>query len=386
MAAYTQTQTAFYVGILANAASAAPPGDVSELEAFAYKYIVGQLLESDPFIGEWEVVWGPAVYQAPLSKVADNTIFAAQAGPDTPIPGQIVIGIAGTNPNSAFDWLLEDFGVAHSVPWGYGQPGPGLKPRVSLGTHVGLCKLQSLMPGPGLPGFGTTIAGFLAATAPGSSRVTVSGHSLGGALTVAASLWLSDTQSTWNPGKKTALASVPSAGPTSGNKDFAAYFDSQLGSATTRIHNSLDLVPHAWQSDQLKQAPGLYEPEIPATLVLWALAEYAISVTQSQNYTHALESAPPLDGAINAKIIDPEKDACYNYAAQAIYQHVGAYFELLGLDTTSKSILLPLALAASPGADAAALLLKQAQRRFFTARKIKRALSAAGKASAPFKS
>ena len=79
-------------------------------------------------------MWGPAVLVAPGSLLADNVMYVAQAGPDTATPQQLVVAIAGTNPYSPFDWLLEDASVAILVPWLTGNPPPGSDRQISHGT------------------------------------------------------------------------------------------------------------------------------------------------------------------------------------------------------------------------------------------------------------
>ncbi|MGH9905070.1 MAG: lipase family protein [Pyrinomonadaceae bacterium] len=54
--------------------------------------------------------------------------------------------------------------------------------------------------------------------------ISVTGHSLGGALSPAVALWLSDTKAQWDPSGRSSLACLPSAGPTSGDQAFATYY------------------------------------------------------------------------------------------------------------------------------------------------------------------
>ncbi len=56
---------------------------------------------------------------------------------------------------------------------------------------------------------------------------------------------------------------MPTAGPTPGNKIWADYYDIQLGSATDRLWNELDIVSHVWELDMLSEIPTRYESEIP---------------------------------------------------------------------------------------------------------------------------
>ena len=151
MPTYSQNQSVFTLSILANLGSTIT-GNIDQIEAVLANTIDTQLLSFKPEIGTWTVVWGPAVYQAPASNRVDNVMYVAQAGTDTETPGQLVVAIAGTDPYSAFDWLLEDVLVSTLVPWPTGTPPQTSDPRVSLGTFLGLSILQHLRAGPRQPG------------------------------------------------------------------------------------------------------------------------------------------------------------------------------------------------------------------------------------------
>src|SRR5262249_24914525 len=153
------------------------------------------------------------------------------------------------------DWLLEDGSVSIQVPWPTGNPPPGSNRQISHGTFRGLSFLRTLRPGPHQPGAGSLLSDSLAAGLNGSPMITLTGHSLGGALAPALALFLSDTQGTWDPAMRTKIACLASTGPTPGNRDFADYFNSQLGPVTTRFWNTLDVVPHVWNADGVVAIP-----------------------------------------------------------------------------------------------------------------------------------
>jgi hypothetical protein len=68
-------------------------------------------------IGAWNVVWGPSVVQQPVGKAyAMNTMYVAQ---NAATSSQYAIAIAGTNPRSILDWIVEDGFVHWQVPWIY---------------------------------------------------------------------------------------------------------------------------------------------------------------------------------------------------------------------------------------------------------------------------
>jgi hypothetical protein len=268
---YTQSQTTFFLSMLSNLAIT-QKGTADTIEAFLAGRIDAHLQASVADIGVWTRAWGPAVFQAPLSDVADNVIYVAQSAATPP---QYVLAIAGTNYNSIFDVLIEDFFVGSQVAWAYGRPPAGTSPKISAGTFTGLTLLQFMTPGPGMPGAGQKVADFLATATSRPIDVVTAGHSLGGALAPALALWLLNTQAIWDPQGRATIYCEPSAGPTSGNADFAIYYDQALGSRTTRIVNSLDMVPHAWNGANLASLPALYEPGIEPDLVVFGLAAAA---------------------------------------------------------------------------------------------------------------
>jgi hypothetical protein len=257
-------------------------------------------------------------------------MYVAQGGPDTVTPGQLVVAIAGTDPYSAFDWIIEDGLVSTLVPWPAGNPPPSSDPQVSLGTFLGLSILQTLRPGPRQPGVGTLLLDLLTTGRPGCPLVTVTGHSLGGALSPSLALYLSDTQGTWDPSAGTGIACLASAGPTPGNGDFAVYFNSQLEDATTRYWNILDVVPHVWHTADIAAIPGLYAPDIAPDLLVQALADTAAAISMFGDYTQIFPVAG-LPGTVNRSLIDPTAPSFENYVAQMRYQHVDAYPILLGV-------------------------------------------------------
>jgi hypothetical protein len=329
MPSYSQKQSVFTLSALANLGSAIT-GTVEHIESALAGTIATQLLNFQAEIGSWKVVWGPAVYLAPASIRADNVMYVAQGGPDTATPGQLVVAIAGTDPYSAFDWLVEDLSVGALVPWPTGNPPPTSEPRISLGTFLGLSILQHLRPGPRYPGAGAQLSEFLTTGLPGSSLITVTGHSLGGALSPSLALFLSDTQGNWDRGTRTQIACLASAGPTPGNGDFAAYFNSQLAAVTTRYWNAVDVVPHVWNSADIGKIPDLYAPDILPDLLVQALADGALAISQAGGYTQIVPVAG-LPGTVNTSLINPSAGDFDNYFNQLIYQHVAAYSVLLNV-------------------------------------------------------
>lgn len=280
--------------------------------------------------GEWELAWGPAMYRLPLTVFDENLMFVAR---NTRERGRYAIVIRGTNPLSITNWLLQDFNVVVQTPWPYAGKTPGLTPKLSKGTARGLQALQDMKPNRGLPGADVRLYQFLAdeIARNSSERITISvtGHSLGGALAPAVALWLADTQQRsddpesppWDPKRRCTIDVCSFAGPSAGNADFAAYYDQKLGASTRRIWNKYDVVPHGWITTALQNLPQLYQPIAPDLLmsaVLWS----AHRLAQGGDYKHVSQDVP-MAGAIVPLLKD--------YGAQMIYQHTAAYPQLFGL-------------------------------------------------------
>jgi hypothetical protein len=88
--------------------------------------------------GDWDLVWGPATYKAPLSLFDDAAMFVVKhRGPGD----RYVVAVRGTNPIGAFDWLFGDMWVGGQTPWPFDPKGPA---RVSLSTALGLDILLQL--------------------------------------------------------------------------------------------------------------------------------------------------------------------------------------------------------------------------------------------------
>ena len=124
--------------------------------------------------------------------------------------------------------------------------------------------------------------------------VTITGHSLGGTLSVVMSLWLADTQPSWDPQGRVTLACHASAAQTAGNGDFASYYDASLGRRTRRIYNSLDTIPHYWSEADLDRLPDLYQPDIAPDLVIDAVVTIARAAAAGGGYTQTNRATPPL--------------------------------------------------------------------------------------------
>jgi hypothetical protein len=97
--------------------------------------------------GNWRLVWGPESYRAPLSLVDDAMMFVVRQEANPP---RYVIAVRGTNPVSAFDWVIGDLWVSTPVAW---PNEPDDRSSLSMSTALGLIILLSMRsesPGDGL--------------------------------------------------------------------------------------------------------------------------------------------------------------------------------------------------------------------------------------------
>jgi hypothetical protein len=326
--------------------------NTSHSDQLIQKDIEKELSTRAPLNGNWQLVWGPATQHVPFTLFSDSLMYIARS---TVNPWHYAVVVRGTNPISLTSWLLEDFAVRRQVAWPYadGTPpasstsifgslmerlkGPPSYPRVSLGTAIGLQMLQELVPSDGVPGAQLNIYKFLQqeAARPENARgltVSVTGHSLGGALTPALALWLAMTRdrsdqpgvAPWDPLKKAKINVYAFAGPSPGNQEFAASYDKDLGELTERLWNQFDVVPHGWEEQQLAQLFTLYEPTLRTGLFMHVLLTVAQWLAQGGNYRQVRAAVQAIEGGEVVSLLRP-------YLIQAAYQHTGAYLELLDL-------------------------------------------------------
>jgi len=295
------------------------------VDSVLYRCVANELDTQPLTKGKYELVWGPAVFKFSDAQFDDNMMYVVQRQGSR----DFVVAIRGTNFSSLSDWIAEDFNVGSTVPWdvpdGQRSTAPP-DPRISKATDVGLRVLQTLAPE--FSGkASTTVREFLSgenANSDGIGRVTVVGHSLAGALAPAFALWLSDTRSRWDANSSTQIMVTALAGATGGNRDYATYYDSQLGDNTRRIHNPEDVVPLAWNMEDLETLPGLYVPNgINATGTERFLIEQAIDISRDADYAQIVPNAPSLEAGVI--------DSATTYIEQAAWQHHCGYYCGLGI-------------------------------------------------------
>ncbi len=347
-------------------------GGMEEMQAYVTKISNLVLQDTKAFLGsDWQTVWGPVVYandSTSKSVHADNTMglyYSSSAK-------LFVVAIAGTNLNSPFGWFVEDFSVNDTVTW-ESISGVGGSGKIAKGTSIGLSILLNMKD----PVTGThmmdELGHFITNNAiEEGTEVAVAGHSLGGALSPVMALYLQNKQSLWDPKGLTKVGAYPTAGPTPGTKEFATYYEGLIKDNKiiyVSRHNALDIVPHAWQADDLAEVPTIYADYIkdpkdasPAKVVNGTLACAAALNALATKIEHKGKMIPyanpytqispsiTLDGTfdsdIDADILEklgligwvlPKKLKVYapffrnlvRFAAQAGTQHTTAYNSLL---------------------------------------------------------
>ncbi len=313
-------------------------GSAAEIARRTQVSILRALDNADPIKGQWELAWGPVVYKLPFAKLADNTMYVARHRAQST---RFVIAIAGTNAKSLSDWVVEDFFVGKQTPWPYAKTANS-EARISEGTHIGLTILQHMSPLQHFPATGLTLSDFLRQQAASSADldIVVTGHSLGGALGVAAAQWLHDTRDDWCAGKAASLRLCPFAGPTPGNNAFAELVNSTFpGEALLVINNRLDTIPKSWESQALAEIPDLYLPDLEPGPLLRKLQEEIAEAVKPLHYAFVGSAAQReiLPGKV--QLADAPKDEPDKaFLRQVAYQHVEAYPQLLGLPELSAQL------------------------------------------------
>ena len=305
--------------------------------------LTNDLTSVAPLGGQWQLVWGPALFKFWVSELDDNMWYVVR----NRATGEYAIGIRGTNFDAWLDWIVEDFWITSQVAWPYRHV-PGSNPMISSGTAFAVDKLLSVTPVKGIPGAGQTLTQFLTTQAArGPITVNVSGHSLGGCLSSTLALALKDSQGSWNPRGDAALRCWSFAGPTAGNTDFARYTDARIGDVLHRWVNQLDVAPLAWNESSLDDGLTIYASHgiWPSWAEIAALG-LAKTLAIGGDYLQPSRGTVMKSGNFN---ITP---GYQTYAAQAAWQHGYGYAAILGLS----NVLPPTASAAMTPERAAARL------------------------------
>jgi triacylglycerol lipase len=324
-------------------------------------------------IGEWSLEWGPVVVEEGIDKTtrfSTNAMYVAKQKNYNGKNDHYVIAIAGTNAFSFYGWIVEDFKTNTMVLWkdagtntnvtipyvnrcaDAGAQDPSA-PRVSKGTCIGLQVLldmkspvvlgekKSLLKTTEVLSEGISLLKFLenhfgVQNAP-MDLLTVTGHSLGGALCSALTLRLAERQldspgvSGWNPSHTVDLTAMPTAGPSAGNQAFSDYYNNTLGLKTTRVWNSMDPVPCGHEPSMLQYVPHLYYPYILPDAGLYSAAALLLknsyagtAPTQKEGgfYTQIMPQVASLHGSYNSEFTPLPPGTLLQFGVDYFYPRV----------------------------------------------------------------
>ena len=221
--------------------------------------------------GPWTLTWGPAVNDGVLGYVAqgaDGTYALAFRGTD--VDGSI---------SGSFENVLADADAFFLIPWLYPQQS-GAPLQISAGINQALALAIGLTD----PTTSVSLLDYLRGLAKtGTLELIVTGHSLGGALAVAATAWLNN-QLPKIESLNFSLWPHTFAAPTMWNAGFATSFAKNF--TYYAAVNANDIVPMGWAdlSDVLatfpSPGPSLYKTDYWLYLTIDALSKTIPTYTE----------------------------------------------------------------------------------------------------------
>lgn len=331
-----QVQLCLSLAGYAGCTGAAARGDVA-----LHQTISSWLARMSATAGQ-RIVWGPAsfrVYWQPSAPALVAFVTQSDAS-DT-----YSVIVRGGGPMSLWDHNLESLACLEQEPWIWALRSGNLAPAICGGISQQLSVVRELTPEEQLPGAGRTLAEFFAARIDelGGDRklpIHVVGHGVGGTLATVVALWLLDTQGSlsardlaWDPQHRAKLHCTAFAGPSPGNSDFATYIDDRLGARLDLVHNSLDHAPALWDTQTLTGLADLYRPHVEESVVLRVVIDALSDELERSGVEYEQPPARVLDGRLNTRL--PK-----TFIAQAEYQHLHAYPELLGVSDVDVDAIL----------------------------------------------
>lgn len=349
MSVCTTIQQQVYCLAIKICAAATQTGDSATLETYLQTQLQDLLNNADFNNGDnWQIVWGPVVWQAPFSTFSDQAAAVCYNSSKN----YYVVPISATNPHSPYNVFFEDLAA---VP-GYMVPLPGGNAgNVTVGNNAGLQALLSLSAG------GNSLADFLSSVASTSDSLVFCGHSLGGGLTplLAYSLYPKGTSgSGWAN-----VYTYPTAGPTTADATFASAFNTAYpvvaGSGyemwNANLYNAHDLVPNAWADGST--GPGL--SQITTGVVSWTSAMYYTGVDMSAEVAALRTIAKTFAGGSANPFVAPNNNALFTgpreygqitdsatLEKEILFQHTTAYNDEFGVsalfdDATVQATIQP---------------------------------------------
>jgi hypothetical protein len=281
-----------------------------ELATIAYSTDVTAYLDQAAYLTNgWQLAWGPATADANA-----NLVYVAR----NTSSNQFAVAVRGTYPEfgvGLLQQLREDLDVDDLIPWP-GSPDPNA--AIAGGTSAGLSVITQMTSN------GVSLQDFLAAQAIGSNAdIFVTGHSLGGCLTTVLAPWLLAQLGV--AGYQGVIRPYTYAAPTAGNAAFASWFDSQFEAAgATRVVNSLDIVPMAWNN--LLAIQTLFpDPRLRCPLEVRVAVEGLAALLAGKGYDQPASGVVEKSGAVQSSV---------DFFTEALNQHApNNYLTLLGAPT-----------------------------------------------------
>jgi len=290
----------FVLNYISNINSTLPVENENELENNIQK-INDSLRHKDiaNFIGQWKIVWGPGICNTLESNyagerfVTDNAMYMVQSQDDS---SQYFIGISGTNAISFAGWFKQDFEVSKTVAWppAFLNLSPAQKGNIALGAANGLENLWKMK-----PKGGSTLIDFIYNNVEDNSSISIGGHSLGGCLSPVLTAAIADSVKQNRPEKTILFTTLPTAGPTPGDVDFANHLNTL--SNYQGLYNTNDLVPLAWKFDQEEMNSFLNDYRtfsvaghliVPTQTIIQNFIGWARKISAKNNYTRQPHPIP----------------------------------------------------------------------------------------------
>ncbi|MCW7549887.1 lipase family protein [Photorhabdus sp. APURE] len=300
------------------------PGIVSE-------NIQRSLDSSKATANKFTIIWGPAVFRvgdinakkSVIDKKDDHVLFIAQNRHD---PNDYRVVIRGSW--SDINWLNEDIIVCNTQDWARWDSRSPENAKIAYGTDMALGYIINQIKSNNPPGYGESLTDAIdkIALKEGIQNITITGHSLGGILSSTIGLYLKRRY--FDKGNNNIRINVCAfAGPTAGNDIFASYSESIFNDISVvgykshflRIHNSIDVVPLAWNTKDLEKIKAIY-PVLTVTINALILS------VLDKNYTQIFPDFP-IHSQIPISPIMLFDDLLINI----VNQHIHAYTKEYGM-------------------------------------------------------
>lgn len=211
-------------------------------------HIAARLQEQKHVIGHWRIAW-----QAESGDGGNLVYVAHSLDEDT---WAVVTRGSLTHPlEKGFwtDWAMEDLQIFKQEPLPF-QLGDG-NARIAAGMRLAFDHVMNM------EADGHSLKSFLLDhLVAGRDQLWFVGHSLGGAVTPILATWFQHVVEEAGAMSTDFITPVSFAGPTPGNRSFAAEVEQRFGGFPLRFVNDLDMVPHTWTPEGLKWIISSYQP------------------------------------------------------------------------------------------------------------------------------